>query len=62
MAGNSLRSGVLLALDAGCQAVLIRYPRVWAHGAALAPAGHPGNRQCDWLGGMAAGLAALPSA
>lgn len=59
MAGNSVRSDVLPALDAGCRAVLIPYPLVWAHEAALAPADHPRYRQCDSLGEMAAWLATL---
>ena len=61
MAGNSVRSDILPALEAGCRAVLIPYPLVWAHEAALAPADHPGFRQCDSLGEMAAWLASLPA-
>ena len=60
MAGNSVRSDVLPALEAGCTAVLIPYPLVWAHEAALAPAAHPRYRECesvtalaDWLAGGA---------
>lgn len=59
MAGNSVRSDVLPALEAGCRAVLIPYPLVWAHEAALAPAGHPGFWQFDGLADMAAWLATL---
>lgn len=61
MAGNSVRSDILPALDAGCTAVLIPYPLVWAHEAAQAPADHPRYRQCaslaemaDWLSSGAA--------
>jgi len=61
MAGNSLRSDVLPALEAGCFAVLIPYPLVWAHEAADAPTGQARYRECesmtalaDWLGGEAA--------
>lgn len=61
MAGNSVRSDVLPALEAGCTAVLIPYPLVWAHEAALAPADHPRYRECesvtalaDWLAGATA--------
>ncbi len=57
MAGNSVRSDILPALAAGCQAVLIPYPLVWAHEAALAPADHPRYRQCESLAEMAAWLA-----
>ena len=59
MAGNSVRSDILPALDAGCQAVLIPYPLVWAHEAALAPCGHPRFRQCESLAEMAAWLTGL---
>lgn len=58
MAGNSVKSDVLPALEAGCFAVLIPYPLVWAHEDAPVPAGHARFRQCesmlalaDWLAG-----------
>ena len=58
MAGNSVRSDVLPALEAGCFAVLIPYPLVWAHEDAPVPTGHARFRQCasmpalaDWLAG-----------
>jgi putative hydrolase of the HAD superfamily len=61
MAGNSVRSDILPAIEAGCFAVLIPYPLVWAHEEAPAPSGHPRFRQCDsmtaladWLAGAAA--------
>lgn len=61
MAGNSVKSDVLPALEAGCYAVLIPYPLVWAHEAARAPDGHPRYRECasmpalaDWLAGVGA--------
>lgn len=41
MAGNSMRSDILPALEAGSWGALIPYPLVWAHEAALAPAEHP---------------------
>lgn len=53
MAGNSVRSDILPALEAGCFAVLIPYPVVWAHEAAPEPEGHPRFRRCDTLGSMA---------
>jgi putative hydrolase of the HAD superfamily len=40
MAGNSVRSDILPALEAGAWAALIPYPLVWAHEAATAPKGH----------------------
>ena len=61
MAGNSVRSDILPALEAGCRAVLIPYPLVWAHEEAAPPLGDPRFRQCDsmtaladWLAGAAA--------
>jgi len=57
MAGNSVRSDILPALDAGCFAVLIPYPLVWAHEAAHAPADHPRYRQCDSMTALADWLA-----
>jgi putative hydrolase of the HAD superfamily len=41
MAGNSLRSDVLPALEAGCWAAHIPYPITWAHEMADPPAEHP---------------------
>ncbi|MDI1363369.1 MAG: HAD family hydrolase, partial [bacterium] len=40
MAGNSMRSDILPALEAGSWGALIPYPLVWAHEAAQAPVGH----------------------
>ncbi|WP_395704149.1 HAD family hydrolase [Aquabacterium sp.] len=50
MIGNSVRSDILPALEAGSHAVLIPYPLVWAHEAAEAPRAHPRFRQFDALG------------
>ena len=41
MAGNSMRSDILPALEAGGWAAFIPFEPVWAHEAAEAPAGHP---------------------
>jgi putative hydrolase of the HAD superfamily len=41
MAGNSIRSDVLPALDAGAYAAHIPYPLTWAHEMADAPSGNP---------------------
>lgn len=54
-----MRSDILPALDAGCRAVLIPYPLVWAHEAALAPAQHPRYLQCESLAELAAWLLSL---
>ncbi len=40
MVGNSMRSDILPALEAGSWGALIPYPLVWAHEAADAPVGH----------------------
>jgi putative hydrolase of the HAD superfamily len=56
MAGNSVRSDILPALEAGSYAVLIPYHLVWAHEDAPLPATHPRFKQLtalselpDWL-------------
>ena len=41
MAGNSLRSDVLPALEAGCYAAHVPYQVTWAHELADPPLGHP---------------------
>ncbi len=41
MAGNSIRSDILPALDAGAYAAHIPYPLTWAHEMAEAPSGEP---------------------
>ena len=41
MCGNSLRSDILPALEAGAWAAHVPYPLTWAHEMADAPAGHP---------------------
>ena len=41
MCGNSLRSDILPALEAGAWAAYIPYPLTWAHELADAPEGHP---------------------
>ncbi len=49
MAGNSVRSDVLPALEAGAWAALVPYPLVWAHEAADSPHGHPRFRELATL-------------
>jgi putative hydrolase of the HAD superfamily len=41
MAGNSVRSDILPALEAGAWAAFIPFELVWSHEAAETPAGHP---------------------
>ena len=62
MAGNSLKSDVLPALEAGCFAAHIPYPITWAHEMADAPDGHPRFAALgsisdlpDWIESVAAG-------
>jgi putative hydrolase of the HAD superfamily len=49
MAGNSVKSDVLPALEAGGYAALIPYPLVWSHEAAETPADHPRFRELPSL-------------
>lgn len=59
MAGNSVRSDILPALEAGSHAALIPYPLVWAHESAEAPTAHPRFRQFERLGELVPWLDAL---
>ena len=61
MAGNSLKSDVLPALEDGCFAAHIPYPITWAHEMAEAPVGHPRFAALDsisdlpaWIEGLSA--------
>ncbi|HKK36153.1 MAG TPA: HAD family hydrolase [Paracoccaceae bacterium] len=54
MVGDSLRSDVLPALDAGAWAVHVPYEIVWAHEAADPPEAHPRFRRLDALSGLPA--------
>lgn len=49
MAGDSMRSDVLPALDAGAWGAYIPQPLAWSHEAAETPAGHPRFRQLERL-------------
>jgi len=49
MAGNSMRSDVLPALEAGAWAAFVPFELVWAHEAAEAPAGHPRFKELSSL-------------
>ena len=59
MAGNSVRSDILPALEAGGHAALIPYELVWSHEAAEAPHDHPRFRQLASLGDLPGWLADL---
>ena len=59
MAGNSVRSDILPALDAGSYAALVPYPLVWAHEAADAPHGHERFKELATLGELPDWITAL---
>ena len=58
MAGNSVRSDVLPALEAGAFAVHVPYHITWAHEVAEAPIEHPRFGLLDSLAGLPAWIAA----
>jgi putative hydrolase of the HAD superfamily len=60
MCGNSVKSDILPALEAGAWAALAPYPLVWAHEHAHAPVDHPRFTELasiedlpDWVAGLA---------
>ena len=53
MAGNSMRSDILPALEAGAWAAFIPYELVWSHEAADAPEGHPRYKELTTLAELA---------
>jgi putative hydrolase of the HAD superfamily len=60
MAGNSVRSDILPALEAGGYAALIPYPLVWSHEAAEVPASHPRFRELGTLAELPDWVEELP--
>jgi putative hydrolase of the HAD superfamily len=54
MAGNSMRSDILPALEAGAWAAFIPFELVWSHEAAEAPVGHPRYRELAGIADLAA--------
>jgi putative hydrolase of the HAD superfamily len=60
MAGNSMRSDILPALEAGAWAAFIPFEIVWAHEAADVPVGHPRYRELRNLGELAGWIDTLP--
>lgn len=65
MAGNSMRSDILPALEAGAWAAFIPFEIAWAHEAADAPLGHPRYRELrslaelpGWVDEIGGGVAA----
>ncbi|WGM38221.1 HAD family hydrolase [Caulobacter sp. NIBR1757] len=59
MAGNSVKSDIIPALEAGAWAALIPYPLVWAHEAATAPHEHPRYRELSSLAELPGWLAEI---
>jgi putative hydrolase of the HAD superfamily len=59
MAGNSMRSDILPALEAGAWAAFIPYELVWSHEAAEAPEGHPRYAELATLDELAGWIEAL---
>jgi putative hydrolase of the HAD superfamily len=59
MAGNSVRSDVTPALEAGAWAALVPYPLVWAHEAADAPLDHPRFRELATIAELPGWIEAL---
>jgi putative hydrolase of the HAD superfamily len=60
MAGNSVKSDVLPALEAGAYAAYVPYPIIWAHEMADLPVGHPRFAELPSLADLPAWLAGLP--
>ncbi len=59
MAGNSMRSDILPALEAGAYAAFIPFEIVWSHEVADAPEDHPRYRELATLGQLAAWIDTL---
>lgn len=60
MAGNSMRSDVLPALEAGAWSAFIPFELVWSHEAAEAPIGHPRYRELASLAELDDWIAEIP--
>jgi putative hydrolase of the HAD superfamily len=59
MCGNSLRSDILPALQAGAWAAHVPYPLTWAHEIADAPSGHPRFAELASISGLPGWLRAM---
>ena len=59
MCGNTLRSDILPALEAGSYAAHVPYPMTWAHEHAEAPVGHPRFAELATLRDLPAWVAGL---
>jgi putative hydrolase of the HAD superfamily len=60
MAGNSIRSDILPALEAGSYAALIPYPLVWQVEAAEPPVAHPRFKELESLAALPEWLEQIP--
>jgi putative hydrolase of the HAD superfamily len=60
MAGNSMRSDILPALEAGAWAAFVPFELVWVHEAADAPEGHERFRELERLSDLAAWIDEIP--
>jgi putative hydrolase of the HAD superfamily len=59
MCGNSMRSDILPALEAGAYAAHVPYPMTWAHEHADPPVGHPRFAELAAIGELPAWVAGL---
>jgi putative hydrolase of the HAD superfamily len=59
MCGNSMKSDVLPALQAGAFAAYVPYPLIWAHEVADAPDGHPRYAELKTIAELPGWLAGL---
>jgi putative hydrolase of the HAD superfamily len=59
MVGNSVKSDILPALEAGAFAAYVPYPLIWAHEVADLPVGHPRFIELSSLAGLPAWLKQL---
>ncbi len=61
MVGNSVKSDILPALEAGAFAAYVPYPLIWAHEVAEIPNGHPRFIELSSLAGLPGWLESLGS-
>jgi putative hydrolase of the HAD superfamily len=59
MCGNSMRSDILPALEAGAFAAHVPYPLTWAHEVADAPIGHPRFAELAAIGDLPAWIGSI---
>jgi putative hydrolase of the HAD superfamily len=60
MAGNSMRSDILPALEAGAWAALVPFEIAWSHEAADAPVGHPRYKELQSLSQLPGWIDSVP--